>query len=77
VRYERNYPNGGVKTFWGPAVVPGRSSKSDKESTFYCDTLKMMLPIPAGYTIIEDDAGDDDPFGIPVPFRFPEDNHKD
>jgi hypothetical protein len=37
----------------------------------------MMLPIPAGYTIIEDDAGDDDPFGIPVPFRFPEDDHKD
>jgi hypothetical protein len=61
VRYEVNYPDGGSKTFWGPPVVEGTTSKSDRHSTFFCETLKMMLPIPTGFTIVEE-GGDIDPF---------------
>jgi hypothetical protein len=65
VWYECNYSDGGAKTFWGPPVIAGKTSKSDRESTFFCDTLGMMLPIPVGYTIVEEE--DDDPFGMPYP----------
>jgi hypothetical protein len=62
VCYERRYTHGGLATFFGPTLVPGRLRLVDAEMFYFCPVREMMVPVPAGFTVIEDD--DSDPFNV-------------
>jgi hypothetical protein len=64
VRYEERYSDGGSKTFFGPALIPGGQVPSiDSEIFYYCPIRRGMAPIPAGFEMpyIPDN---DDPFRV-------------
>ena len=63
VRYERKWAEGGARTFYGPILVPGKQSLSDRETSYYCTITKRMVPLPQGYTLIADED-DEDPFHL-------------
>jgi hypothetical protein len=65
IAFERRYPDGGGRRFWGPRLmrsrvftpVPGEEDEEDEgdggETWYLCEARQEWFPVPAGYLAVE------------------------